>query len=357
VAIDQRLWNLIRQGAKQRGLDPRAVGAVALSEGGLKNRPGDIGDLAGGGSYGPFQLYAQGALPSRFRGNPARADAWAWSPAGINYALDAIAKVAAGKTGRQAITHIVKRFEKPAAPGAEIERALGHYQTLGGAMADLAASAGGKQKQPGRVPSLLAQQQVRPPPKFAFNEAKMSRDISNLFLQGGGGIDFTQLPGLVQGAAQWVQSPLKKVPTPVVQQRGIVDPDGDLQDPIEAVDPKRGNAVTRMAARQIGKPYVWGGESRAEGGFDCSGLIQWAYKQMGINLGRTTYDQISEGRAVNPGKPGQFRPGDLIFPHKGHVVMYVGGGKVIAAPHTGTVVQYQPLAKFGRPLAVRRVLG
>ena len=75
---------------------------------------------------------------------------------------------------------------------------------------------------------------------------------------------------------------------------------------------------------------------------------------MGIQLPRTTYEQVHMGRAVNPDS--QLQPGDLVFPSPHHVVMYVGDGKVIAAPHTGTVVQYQPLAGFGKLYAVRRVL-
>mgnify|MGYP003588852742 CR=1 FL=1 len=55
---------LITRFAKQFGLDPQAVLAGARGEGGLRNRPGDIGDLSGGGSFGPFQLYTQGALPA-----------------------------------------------------------------------------------------------------------------------------------------------------------------------------------------------------------------------------------------------------------------------------------------------------
>jgi hypothetical protein len=65
---------LLRRLAPQYGIDPAAAIAVALGEGGLVNRAKDIGDLAGGGSYGPFQLYAKGALPSRYRGNQTLAD-------------------------------------------------------------------------------------------------------------------------------------------------------------------------------------------------------------------------------------------------------------------------------------------
>ena len=108
------------------------------------------------------------------------------------------------------------------------------------------------------------------------------------------------------------------------------------------------------ALTQIGKPYQFGsGPSTAS--FDCSDLVQWAYKQQGVSLPRDTYHQIHAGRPV--GNVSQLRPGDLIFPSTHHVVMYIGNGKVIAAPHTGTVVQYQPLWKFKTGfVAGRRVL-
>lgn len=112
------------QEAARRNLDGDALRAVAMGEGGLYNREGDIGDLAGGGSYGPFQLYAQGMLPKQFRGNPQRADAWAWSPQGINYALDHIQKVASGLRGPAAVEAIIRKFERPADPDKSIRLAL-----------------------------------------------------------------------------------------------------------------------------------------------------------------------------------------------------------------------------------------
>lgn len=125
------------------------------------------------------------------------------------------------------------------------------------------------------------------------------------------------------------------------------------------VDPAATGVMSKVleaAHKQVGQPYVWGGESRAEGGFDCSGLIQWAYDQVGIQIPRVTGDQIKAGRAVPWGK---FKPGDLIFSNGGgHVVMYVGGGKVIAAPRRGTVVQYQPLSRFKSSfVGARRIVG
>lgn len=133
----------------------------------------------------------------------------------------------------------------------------------------------------------------------------------------------------------------------------FVSPGGSIQ-PVDD-DPEAAPAVnklTRIVGTQIGKPYVFGSGPGTDS-YDCSDLVQWAYKQIGVSIPRVTYDQIKAGRSVK-GQP--LKPGDLIFPHSGHVVMYVGGGKVIAAPYTGTVVQYQPVSKFANPLEVRRIL-
>src|SRR6187551_3261242 len=113
--------------SKKRNLDPAAILANAAGEGGWYNREGDIGDLAGGGSYGPFQLYAQGALPEQFRGNPEKADAWAWSKPGIRYGLDHINEVASGLTGKPALDAIVTQFERPANAAAQVEKRWGYY--------------------------------------------------------------------------------------------------------------------------------------------------------------------------------------------------------------------------------------
>lgn len=123
----------IRQRARRRHVDPDAAIAVARGEGGLQNREDDIGDLAGGGSYGPFQLYAQGALPQQYRGNPQAADQWAWSPEGIDYAISKMAESgAAGLTGADAVNAIVRKFERPAKPDASVAAALGRLGTGGG---------------------------------------------------------------------------------------------------------------------------------------------------------------------------------------------------------------------------------
>jgi murein DD-endopeptidase MepM/ murein hydrolase activator NlpD len=117
---------LIAQLARQRGLDPEAVLAVASVEGSFQ---GAIGD--GGTSFGPFQLHWGGAMPSQFRGNAKASQQWANSRAGITYAVDQIAKVARGQQGKAAINSIVRRFERPAAPGAEVEKAFSRYGSFG----------------------------------------------------------------------------------------------------------------------------------------------------------------------------------------------------------------------------------
>lgn len=111
--------------------------------------------------------------------------------------------------------------------------------------------------------------------------------------------------------------------------------------------PGKLNSVLSAAKKQIGVPYVWGGTSSK--GFDCSGLVQYAYAKAGIALPRTTYQQIHSG---SPVKWGAFRPGDLIFSDfegtgkPTHVVMYIGNGKVIAAPHTGDHVRIENVNLF-----------
>lgn len=93
----------------------------------------------------------------------------------------------------------------------------------------------------------------------------------------------------------------------------------------------------------LGTPYVWGGNSLTKG-VDCSGLVQQGLKHFGINISRTTYTQIKEGKAV--GTYGDLRVGDLVFFNTDpsdasvdHVGVYIGDGKMIHAPRTGDVVK------------------
>jgi cell wall-associated NlpC family hydrolase len=104
--------------------------------------------------------------------------------------------------------------------------------------------------------------------------------------------------------------------------------------------------AVRAALSRLGRPYVWGATGPDQ--FDCSGLVQWSYAQAGIHLDRTTYQQINDGVPV---PRSQVRPGDLVFPHAGHVQMAIGNNLVIEAPYSGASVRISPL---GSNVAIRR---
>jgi cell wall-associated NlpC family hydrolase len=120
-----------------------------------------------------------------------------------------------------------------------------------------------------------------------------------------------------------------------------------------------GAQVVSKASSQLGVNYVWGGETAGKA-FDCSGLVQWVFAQVGINLPRTSQQQAGVGTPVKGLNSAQ--AGDIILynePGEGpnsHVAIYIGGGKQIAAPHTGTVVQVQGV-DTANISTIRRVVG
>ncbi|MFE3551323.1 NlpC/P60 family protein [Streptomyces kronopolitis] len=100
-----------------------------------------------------------------------------------------------------------------------------------------------------------------------------------------------------------------------------------------------------IARSQLGTPYVWGGDGPADGGFDCSGLTQDAYRTAHITISRVAQAQYN----ASPRLPNRaaLAPGDLLFfgpspRHITHVTLYTGGGKAIDAPHSGAVVRQAP---------------
>jgi peptidoglycan DL-endopeptidase CwlO len=107
-------------------------------------------------------------------------------------------------------------------------------------------------------------------------------------------------------------------------------------------------AVVAAALAQLGWPYVWGGESRAEGGFDCSGLVDYAFAAAGRPLGRLTAAGL-QGIALPLPAGATLRPGDLVFvgvpAH--HVGLVVTPGLAVEAPHRGEPVRVEPIAEGG----------
>jgi peptidoglycan DL-endopeptidase CwlO len=100
-----------------------------------------------------------------------------------------------------------------------------------------------------------------------------------------------------------------------------------------------GERAARIALREVGTPYVWGGER--PGGFDCSGLTSWVYGRLGVQLPHSAAAQFEVGRAVQRSR---LRTGDLLFFHGlGHVGLYIGNGRMIHAPQSGQTVEIQAL--------------
>ncbi len=128
---------------------------------------------------------------------------------------------------------------------------------------------------------------------------------------------------------------------------------GDTPVPV----PASGDAARLIeAARSYeGIPYVWGGTDPATG-LDCSGFVQRAYADVGIQLPRVTWDQMNAGSHVP--SLAEAQPGDLLFSHDGgHVSMYLGGGKAIDAPQPGQTVAVRDMWETDANITtIRRIL-
>jgi cell wall-associated NlpC family hydrolase len=128
------------------------------------------------------------------------------------------------------------------------------------------------------------------------------------------------------------QAPL---PQPVPAERDPAPTSGTVPETETA---RITSGVVELALEAIGTPYVWGGTDA--NGFDCSGLIQYAYAQFGIVVPRVSTAQIQSGSPV-PLDPGQLRPGDILGfslddPDKtSHVGLYVGNYEFIHSGSSG----------------------
>lgn len=143
--------------------------------------------------------------------------------------------------------------------------------------------------------------------------------------------------------------------------RGALDLAAAIQAALDAGQEAGGPSPTAAAAiaaaaTQIGKPYLWG--ATGPDSFDCSGLTGWAFRQVGVNLPRTSRQQWYAGTPV---PLGLIRAGDLLFWANDvsnpatihHVAIYLGNGQMLAAPHTGALVRVQPIYLDGYIGAVR----
>ena len=138
-------------------------------------------------------------------------------------------------------------------------------------------------------------------------------------------------------------------PAPTPLQAAHAAPAAAVVDQVPApstADPNAARALgaVAIARKYLGTPYHWGGADPSTG-FDCSGLTQYAYKQMGVDLPRVTYDQVNVGIHIDRA---HLQAGDLLFFRDAsgdihHEAMYIGGGKFLHAPHTGDVIKISSL--------------
>jgi cell wall-associated NlpC family hydrolase len=105
----------------------------------------------------------------------------------------------------------------------------------------------------------------------------------------------------------------------------------------------KGALALKAAMTRMRRPYVWGADGPSS--FDCSGLMYWAFKTVGITLPRSSSAQSQVGRPVSKD---DLQPGDMVFFYTpvSHVGFYAGNGKVLNAVQTGDVVRYSDLSRM-----------
>lgn len=335
MAYDPRVLNALRTNAARlrSPADREAYVASAIIESGLNPRA--VGD--GGNSGGLFQENSGGrghGIPMEDRFNPDN---------NARRAADEFLRF----QGRFSGNELAYRAQRPADRGSYLSKlqtatAQARQILAGGDASGTAAlnapvtTAGGGQDRTTGAQPVPASSMIAQALASGKTGTRQTADLVN-------SVVMTAL----QGAGQ---------PALSEQQGTQINPTG-LDNQIGG-----GNQGAVAAARtRLGTPYSWGGgtpsgPTRGFGrganttGFDCSSLVQYAWAKAGVTLPRTTYDQIKAGKAV-PNNMSAWRPGDLIFPHSGHVQMYIGNGKVIHAPRTGGVVEIVPV---GKVMAVRR---
>jgi cell wall-associated NlpC family hydrolase len=120
--------------------------------------------------------------------------------------------------------------------------------------------------------------------------------------------------------------------------------------------PTLGARAAKIALKAVGVPYRWGGSSPA-GGFDCSGLVYWAYGKLGVELPHSSYALYDLGRRIGRSR---LQPGDLLFFYGlGHMGMYIGHGRMVHAPRAGRFVEIVKLGGShygGQLIGARRIV-
>lgn len=323
MAPDPKLVEMINKAAAATGADPKALLATSIVETG--GRFGAVGD--NGTSYGPFMFHKGGALGTHD-------SKWANSYEAVLNRAQEFAKggVHHGK-GAAAV-------QRPADQA-------GYQKKVDSVLAGLTGTDSTSSKAsvtPSKTLSGAGNGNLPPDPFSAQMTSQLPLITS---LLSGVGKDVHQ-PGLeVLNAFQ--QNNKSTAPLTGAAPKNAPGVDIPLQTPnaglaaAQVAGPQAAKIVG-LAQQYIGTPYKWGG-SDPKNGFDCSGFVQFLYKKNGIELPRTTYDQVKAGVAV---PKTDLQPGDILFFNthgsNTHEGMYIGNGKFIQAPHTGDVVKISNLS-------------
>lgn len=327
----QTAVNAITAAANKYGLDPAALIAVAQVESGLN--PSAVGDS--GHAFGLFQFNNAGGVITG-QANPER---YLNPQFNAMEAARHIAKIpgARGSKGAAAVKLIVNRFERPANPRAEINKALANYAGARSYISTPVASQGSREHPNASLAPVDA--------TGLTNNGSPQNALQALTSYA--------MQGSIPGQATGNQNILNLLALPGDDSTQAVTPSGNsmnvslnasgaAQGAANAAGGAAGNVV-KAAQQYMGTPYKYGGAD-PKTGFDCSGFVQYLYKQQGIDLPRTTYQQVKVGQQVSRD---QLQPGDILFFNttgpNSHEGLYIGDGQFIQAPHTGDKVKISSL--------------
>ena len=136
----------------------------------------------------------------------------------------------------------------------------------------------------------------------------------------------------------------------VIDSANTVDP-SEYESSSSSSSSGSGSSVVDYATQFVGNPYVWGGTSLTNGA-DCSGFVQSVYKNFGVDLPRTSYEQQNAGTEVSYEDA---QAGDLIC-YGGHVAIYMGDGKIVHASNAKDGIKISDNAAYRTILSVRRLV-
>ncbi|MFC6011546.1 C40 family peptidase [Nocardia lasii] len=153
------------------------------------------------------------------------------------------------------------------------------------------------------------------------------------------GLGNFDLPPELEQPAQQLEKQLQSMVAPQGQAAPQL-PSVNVENPFAQKQQTAGNIALDAARGKVGAAYSWGAVGPSS--FDCSGLVQWAYRQAGVELPRTSFEQSHVGAPVSFDN---LQAGDIVITNGGgHVGIYAGDGKLLNAVQSGTPVSYTQLS-------------